>query len=163
MLPVVTGCKRTRSILRVRTTSPGYSITLRLIAEPRVHARGLIVSAVAKAGGIVTALDVAEPTPGSVKVDLSCDARDSDHVAQIVAALDALYQRDDLDVIIVARGGGSLEDLWAFNDERVARKIAQAPVPVVSGVAESSTAAAMAFGLASRNAARWLSLMRIRS
>lgn len=53
---------------------------------------------------------------------------------QIVAALDALYRRNDLDLIIVARGGGSLEDLWAFNDERVARKIAQSPVPVVSGV-----------------------------
>ena len=53
---------------------------------------------------------------------------------QIVAALEALYQCDDLDLIIVARGGGSLEDLWAFNDERVARKIAQSPVPVVSGV-----------------------------
>ena len=52
----------------------------------------------------------------------------------IVAALDALYARDDLDLIIVARGGGSLEDLWAFNDERVARKIADSPVPVVSGV-----------------------------
>ena len=53
---------------------------------------------------------------------------------QIVAALDALYRRDDLDLIIVARGGGSLEDLWAFNDERVARKMAESPVPVVSGV-----------------------------
>ena len=42
--------------------------------------------------------------------------------------------RDDLDLIIVARGGGSLEDLWAFNDERVARKIADSPVPLVSGV-----------------------------
>jgi exodeoxyribonuclease VII large subunit len=53
---------------------------------------------------------------------------------QIVAALDSLYRRDDLDLIIVARGGGSLEDLWAFNDERVARKIANSPVPIVSGV-----------------------------
>jgi exodeoxyribonuclease VII large subunit len=52
----------------------------------------------------------------------------------IVAALDALYRRADLDLIVVARGGGSLEDLWAFNDERVARKIADSPVPVVSGV-----------------------------
>jgi exodeoxyribonuclease VII large subunit len=53
---------------------------------------------------------------------------------QIVAALDVLYRRDDVDLIIVARGGGSLEDLWAFNDERVARKMAESPVPVVSGV-----------------------------
>jgi exodeoxyribonuclease VII large subunit len=53
---------------------------------------------------------------------------------KIVAALEALYQCDDLDLIIVARGGGSIEDLWCFNDERVARKIAASPVPVVSGV-----------------------------
>ncbi len=53
---------------------------------------------------------------------------------KIVAALEALYQRDDIDLIIVARGGGSIEDLWCFNDERVARKIAASPVPVVSGV-----------------------------
>ena len=48
---------------------------------------------------------------------------------QIVAALKRLYARGDLDAIVVARGGGSIEDLWAFNDERVARAIAAAPVP----------------------------------
>jgi len=53
---------------------------------------------------------------------------------QIVAALRALYRRDDVDLIIVTRGGGSIEDLWAFNDERVARAIAESPVPVISGV-----------------------------
>ncbi|HJW82909.1 MAG TPA: exodeoxyribonuclease VII large subunit [Anaerolineae bacterium] len=53
---------------------------------------------------------------------------------QIVAALKRLFARGDLDAIIVARGGGSIEDLWAFNDERVARAIAAAPVPVISGV-----------------------------
>jgi exodeoxyribonuclease VII large subunit len=53
---------------------------------------------------------------------------------QIVAALRALYRRDDVDLILVTRGGGSIEDLWAFNDERVARTIAESPVPVISGV-----------------------------
>lgn len=52
----------------------------------------------------------------------------------LVAALERLNQQDDIDVIIVARGGGSLEDLWAFNDERVARAIAASRIPVVTGV-----------------------------
>ncbi len=53
---------------------------------------------------------------------------------QIVAAIEALNQHTDVDVIIVARGGGSLEELWAFNDERVARAIYASQVPVITGV-----------------------------
>ena len=53
---------------------------------------------------------------------------------QIVAALDALNHRDDVDLILVVRGGGSIEDLWAFNEERVARAVASSRLPIVSGV-----------------------------
>jgi exodeoxyribonuclease VII large subunit len=53
---------------------------------------------------------------------------------EIVAALENLAGVPDLDVVIVGRGGGSIEDLWAFNDERVARAIAACPVPVISAV-----------------------------
>jgi exodeoxyribonuclease VII large subunit len=53
---------------------------------------------------------------------------------QIVEALNLLNERDDVDVIIVSRGGGSLEELWAFNDERVARAIASSRLPVICGV-----------------------------
>jgi exodeoxyribonuclease VII large subunit len=53
---------------------------------------------------------------------------------QIVSALGALNEQEDVDVIIVARGGGSLEELWAFNDERVARAVAGSRVPVICGV-----------------------------
>ncbi|MGC9334026.1 MAG: exodeoxyribonuclease VII large subunit [Anaerolineae bacterium] len=54
--------------------------------------------------------------------------------AQIVSALQALDAHDDVDLILLVRGGGSLEELWAFNDERVARAIAACRHPVVSGV-----------------------------
>jgi len=53
---------------------------------------------------------------------------------QIVSALVALSHVEGVDVIILARGGGSLEDLWAFNDERVARAVVASPIPVVCGV-----------------------------
>ena len=53
---------------------------------------------------------------------------------EIVEALARLQEIVDLDVVIVGRGGGSIEDLWAFNDERVARAIAACRVPVISAV-----------------------------
>jgi exodeoxyribonuclease VII large subunit len=53
---------------------------------------------------------------------------------EIVRGLRALGKRDDVDVIIVGRGGGSIEDLWAFNEEIVARAIAACPTPVISAV-----------------------------
>jgi exodeoxyribonuclease VII large subunit len=57
-----------------------------------------------------------------------------DAPARIAQAIERLNAQAEVDVMIVARGGGSIEDLMAFNDERVARAIALARVPVITGV-----------------------------
>jgi exodeoxyribonuclease VII large subunit len=57
--------------------------------------------------------------------------------AELVRALSALYRLAEagaVDVILLVRGGGSIEDLWAFNDEQLARTIVQSPVPLICGV-----------------------------
>ena len=65
-------------------------------------------------------------SPASVQGDRAPD--------EIVAAIDRLCNAGDVDVIIVGRGGGSIEDLWAFNDEKVVRADAGCRLPIVSAV-----------------------------
>lgn len=55
-------------------------------------------------------------------------------VPALLAALETAWRRNECDLLIVGRGGGSLEDLWCFNDERVVRAIASSPIPIVSAV-----------------------------
>ena len=58
----------------------------------------------------------------------------ADAPASLLQALQALSAKPEIDVILLVRGGGSLEDLWAFNDEQLARAIVACPGPIISGV-----------------------------
>ena len=94
--------------------------------------------------GIVTS-----PQAAALKDVLSTLARRAPHIpiviyptlvqgpeapAGIITALKAAEKENAVDVILLVRGGGSIEDLWAFNDEQLAYAIAQSPIPIVSGV-----------------------------
>jgi exodeoxyribonuclease VII large subunit len=97
-----------------------------------------------RAIGIITS-----PQAAALKDVLSTLARRAPHIpiviyptlvqgpdapAGIIAALKAAEKENAVDVILLVRGGGSIEDLWAFNDEQLAYAIAESPIPIVSGV-----------------------------
>ncbi len=63
-----------------------------------------------------------------------CQVQGDDAPSSIAAALDLLNAQGEAEVLIVGRGGGAIEDLWAFNDEQVARAIERSRIPVVSAV-----------------------------
>jgi exodeoxyribonuclease VII large subunit len=72
--------------------------------------------------------------PGLRVVVRPATVQGKEAVPDIVEAIDDLNRHGEVEVIVVGRGGGSLEDLWAFNDEKVARAIAASAIPVVSAV-----------------------------
>ena len=94
--------------------------------------------------GVVTSLQAA-----ALRDVLTCLARRAPYVSVVVypvpvqgagagqriaTMLATVSARAEVDVVLLVRGGGSIEDLWAFNDENVARTIIRSPVPVISGV-----------------------------
>jgi len=72
--------------------------------------------------------------PGVKVILAACRVQGEDAAREIADALSMLNAHGECDVIIVGRGGGSIEDLWAFNEEEVVRAIAQSAIPVVSAV-----------------------------
>ncbi|MES2785960.1 MAG: exodeoxyribonuclease VII large subunit [Pseudomonadota bacterium] len=97
---------------------------------------GLVTSTGAAAlHDVVTALRRRAPHVPVVLAPAAVQGAQS--AGELVVALRALYamaERGQIDVILLVRGGGSIEDLWSFNDEQLARVIVESPVPVVCGV-----------------------------
>jgi exodeoxyribonuclease VII large subunit len=119
--------------------------------KKRLHAEGLFDAARKRALpvlprriGVVTSLDGAavrdivrvltQRHPDARIVIRPARVQGDGAAADLVRALRAIVGVPEIDVVIIGRGGGSSEDLWAFNDEKLARAIAACPVPVISAV-----------------------------
>ncbi|EHR72315.1 exodeoxyribonuclease VII, large subunit [Burkholderiales bacterium JOSHI_001] len=100
-------------------------------SHPRVL--GLVTSLQAAAlHDVLTAL--ARRAPQVRVVVYPSPVQGPDAPDQLVRAIVIANQRAEVDTLLLVRGGGALEDLWAFNDERVVRAVAASPIPVVCGV-----------------------------
>ncbi|MBN1179637.1 MAG: exodeoxyribonuclease VII large subunit [Anaerolineae bacterium] len=100
---------------------------------PFPHRIGIVTSPTAAAlRDVLTVLSRRYPLAGVLLAPTRVQGEQAP--PEIVDALVRLNERADVDVIIVARGGGSIEELWAFNDERVVRAIAGSRIPVICGV-----------------------------
>ena len=119
--------------------------------KKKLHAEGLFeqsrkrpLPALPRKIGIVTSLDGAalrdiikvlrRRHPNAHLVIRPARVQGETAAAEVVGGLRAIGRVEGVDVVILARGGGSAEDLWAFNEERVARAIVASPVPVIAAV-----------------------------
>lgn len=101
---------------------PPFPRTVGVVTSPQAAAlRDVLTTLRRRAPGVAV---VVYPTP----------VQGVDAPAAIVRALAAAGRRRECEVLLLVRGGGSLEDLWAFNDEMLARAVAASPIPVISGV-----------------------------
>ena len=105
---------------------------------PRMPRRVAVVTSLGAAALRDVLIALRRRAPHVEVVVFPCSVQGNDAPPQIVDALAtlAVTHREGMpfDVVVVCRGGGSMEDLWSFNDERVVRAIAGSPVPVVCGV-----------------------------
>ncbi len=101
---------------------PDFPRTIGIVTSPQAAALRDVLTAFRRRAPHVSLLLY----PTAVQGDGSAE--------KIAEAINAASRRAECDLLIVCRGGGSLEDLWSFNDEQVARAIAACSVPVISGV-----------------------------
>ena len=126
--------KRAFEALKQRLNAEGLFDSSRKRPLPRLPRRiGLVTSpSGAVPHDVVTTLRRRFPAIGVLLYPVPVQGEGAGE--KIAAAIRLAGERRDCDVLIVARGGGSLEDLWAFNEEIVARAIGGCPIPIVSGV-----------------------------
>lgn len=120
--------------LRARLAAEGlFEAELKRALPPHPTRIGVITSAAGAAlHDVLTAL--ARRAPQVQVVVYPSPVQGAEAPAALVNALRTANARAEVDVLLLVRGGGSLEDLWAFNDERVVRAVAGSALPVVCGV-----------------------------
>lgn len=120
--------------LKIRLASEGlFAVERKRPLPPYPRTIGVVTSATGAA--IHDILNVLQRRGSGLRVLLvPVRVQGTEAAAEIVAALAALNRQGEADALIVGRGGGSLEDLWAFNEEPVARAIAASRIPVISAV-----------------------------
>ena len=119
---------------RVRLEADGLLAAERKRALPR-HPRCIAVVTSASGAALRDIIAVTRRrAPGIRLVVVHAAVQGEGAPAELCAALERVGRWGGADVVIVGRGGGSREDLWAFNDERVARAVAGCPVPTISAV-----------------------------
>lgn len=106
----------------VKRALPAFPRRIGIVTSPQAAALRDVVSTLGRRAPHVALILYPTPVQGE------------DAGARIAAALGKAARRDECDLLLLCRGGGSLEDLWSFNDEAVVRAIRACPMPVISGV-----------------------------
>ncbi len=126
--------KRQFEELRVKLAAEGLFASERKRALPRLPKRiGVITSPTGAAVRDIIHV-LARRFPAIPVLIYPVPVQGAQAAAEIIAAVRLAGQRADCDVLILARGGGSLEDLWSFNDEGLARAIVASPIAIITGV-----------------------------
>lgn len=120
--------------LKARLEAEGLFDAARKRALPRYAQRVGIVTSLGAAALHDVLSTLARRAPQVSVVIYPSLVQGADAPAALVAALALAGQRREVDLLLLVRGGGSLEDLWAFNDERVVRAVAASPLPTICGV-----------------------------
>lgn len=124
--------------LKAMLEAQGLFDAARKRALPRSVARVGVVTSLAAAAlhDVLTAL--ARRAPHVEVIVYPAAVQGAEAPAALIDALRVAGVRAEVDVLLLVRGGGSLEDLWPFNDERVVRAVVASPIPVVAGVGHES-------------------------
>jgi exodeoxyribonuclease VII large subunit len=107
---------------RTKRSLPGFPHRIGIVTSPHAAALRDVLTTLSRRAPQVSIVLYPTPVQGEGSGE------------RIAAALRVAGERNECDVLLLCRGGGSLEDLWAFNDESVARAIRCCPIPIISGI-----------------------------